>query len=154
MYVSPAMRRRLPPNIIGWRSHYDWRNVANLHHGAPEFKESAERYEGGGLPFSLLLPMEASVNMILEVGPEEIERRVLALAGLIRSRLASIGADAPDQGSQIVTARLPGRDVADVVRSLKEHNILVAARHGRLRLSPHFYNTEDDVERLYAALSG
>jgi cysteine desulfurase / selenocysteine lyase len=42
MYVSPAMRAKLPPNIIGWRSHHDWRNVSNLHHGNPEFKDSAE----------------------------------------------------------------------------------------------------------------
>ena len=152
MYVSPAMRRRLPPNIIGWRSHHDWRNVANLHQGAPEFKDSAEKYEGGGLPFSLLYPLEASVNMLLEIGPEVIERRVLELAASIRSLLSGIGADAPDTGSQIVTAGLPGRDVAEVVRVLRTHNILAAARHGRLRLSPHFYNNEDDSERLQFAL--
>jgi len=152
MYVSPEMRRRLPPNIIGWRSHRDWRSVANLHHGPPEFKESAEKYEGGGLPFSLLYPMEASVNMLLEIGPDLIERRVLGLAASIRSMLAGMGAEVVDSGSQIVTASLPGRDAGEVVRGLRAQNVIVTARHGRLRVAPHFYNNEDDIERLGAAL--
>ena len=152
MYVSPEMRRRLPPNIIGWRSHHEWRNVADLHHGTPVFKESAEKYEGGGLPFSLLYPMEASVNMLLEIGPEVIERRVLGLATLIRSMFAGMGAEVVDSGSQIVAALLPGRDVGEVVRGLRAQNVIVTARHGRLRVAPHFYNNEDDVERLGAAL--
>src|SRR5579872_12431 len=54
MYVSPAFRKKLPPNVIGWRSHHDWRNVDRLHSGTPEFKDAAEKYEGGGLPFHLL----------------------------------------------------------------------------------------------------
>ena len=33
MYVSPELRQRLRPNVLGWRSHRDWRNVDNLHHG-------------------------------------------------------------------------------------------------------------------------
>jgi selenocysteine lyase/cysteine desulfurase len=152
VYVSPGMRRRLPPNIIGWRSHRDWRNVSNLHHGTPTFKDSAEKYEGGGLPFWLLYPMEASVNMILEIGPEVIERRVLDLAASIRSVLTELGAAVTDTGSQIVIARFPDNDAGEIVRALRERNVTAAARHGRLRLSPHFYNNEDDLARLASAL--
>ncbi len=50
MYVAPEMRPKLPPNVIGWRSHRAWREVDNLFQGAPVLKESAEKYEGGGLP--------------------------------------------------------------------------------------------------------
>ena len=52
-----------------------------------------------------------------------------------------------------LVATLPGRDVAEVSRSLREQRILVAARHGRLRVSPHFYNDESDLETLRLALS-
>src|SRR5579863_10008036 len=41
MYVSPAMRAKLPPNVVGWKSDRNWRNVDNLHVGTPEFSESA-----------------------------------------------------------------------------------------------------------------
>ena len=46
-YMAPRLRARIRPSVIGWRSHYDWRNVDHLHHGMPVFKESAEKYEAG-----------------------------------------------------------------------------------------------------------
>ena len=67
MYVSPELRERLRPNVIGWRSHRDWRNVDNLHHGVPELSDSAEKYEGGAVSFPLLYAMEAAIDLILEV---------------------------------------------------------------------------------------
>ena len=70
MYVSPELRERLRPNVVGWRSHKDWRRVDSLHHGAPEFVDSAEKYEGGMLNFPSLYAMGASVEMMLELGPE------------------------------------------------------------------------------------
>lgn len=152
LYVSPRMRAQLPPNVIGWRSHHDWRNVDHLHHGTPEFKETAEKYEGGGLPFHLLYAMAASVDWILEIGPESIERRVLDLAAAARRMLADFGAEVDDTGSQIVTARIPHAEVSELAKKLQTKNVIVAARHGRLRISPHFYNNEDDLCRLMDVL--
>jgi selenocysteine lyase/cysteine desulfurase len=155
MYVSPAFRKKLPPNIIGWRSHRDWRNVDRLHSGTPEFKDAAEKYEGGGLPFHLLYAMEASVEWMLEIGPEVIERRVLELANSARSILRGLGAQVEDTGSQIVIAGFPTLNTFDAsatARGLRAQNVVVAARHGRLRVSPHFYNDEGDLKRLESAL--
>jgi selenocysteine lyase/cysteine desulfurase len=155
MYVSPAFRQKLPPNIIGWRSHHDWRNVDRLHSGTPEFKDAAEKYEGGGLPFHLLYAMEASVNWMLEIGPEAIERRVMELANSARSMLRGLGAQVNDASSQIVIAGFPtvkSFDASSTARALREQKVVVAARHGRLRVSPHFYNDDEDLERLESAL--
>jgi cysteine desulfurase/selenocysteine lyase len=148
VYVAKALRQRLSPREVGWRSHHTWREVDNLHHGVPEFKESAEKYESGGLPFPLLYAMEASVNLMLEIGPDVIERRVLELADAARKRMLQLGADAPETGSQIVSAKFPGVDPSDLARELKARHVLVAARHGHLRVSPHFYNTEEDLDRF------
>jgi len=152
MYVSPAFRKKLPPNIIGWRSHHDWRNVDRLHSGTPEFKDAAEKYEGGGLPFHLLYAMDSSVTWMLEIGPEAIEQRVLELASFARSMLRGLGAEVHDTGSQIVIARLPEKDASAIARALREQKVVIAARHGRLRISPHFYNDDEDLKRLETAL--
>lgn len=152
MYVSSAFRKQLPPNIIGWRSHHDWRNVDRLYSGTPEFKDAAEKYEGGGLPFHLLYAMEASVNWMLEIGPASIEQRVLELAGSARSMLRGLGAAVEDSGSQIVIAGFSGLDASAAARALREQRVVVAARHGRLRISPHFYNNDEDLMRLESAL--
>jgi cysteine desulfurase / selenocysteine lyase len=153
LYVSPQLRERLPPNAAGWRTHRDWREVDNLHHGSPELKTSAEKYEAGGLPFSLLYAMEASVNMMLEIGPDAIEARVLALAASVRERVRRLGAEVPENASQIVAARFPAHDPSALALALKERDVLVAARHGHLRVSPHFYNNQEDLERLEAELA-
>ena len=148
MYMHERVRSPLRPIIVGWRSHKTWRDVDNLHHGVPEFKESAEKYEGGGLPFALLYAMEQSVGMMLEIGPHVIERKVMELACAARGRMREMGAEAPETGSQIVAAKFPGIDPSHLARELKKQNVNVAARHGFLRISPHFYNTDAELNRV------
>jgi selenocysteine lyase/cysteine desulfurase len=152
MYIDPSLRERLQPNIVGWRSDRRWREVGNLHHGKPEFVDSAEKYEGGMIPFALLYALHASIELMLELGPDNIERRTLGLADTLRARLREAGGVVADGATPIVSAQFPDRDVSAMFRRLKEQRILVAARHGFLRVSPHFYNNEADIERLITAL--
>jgi cysteine desulfurase / selenocysteine lyase len=151
-YIAPQLRERLQPNVIGWRSHRDWRNVDNLHHGVPDLPPTAEKYEGGFLSFALLYAMEASVDLILEIGPEAIERRVLGLAEVTRGILRDFGASVADGDSPIVAARFEHHDVSALARALKEQRVLVAARRGHLRVSPHLYNNEQDLVVLQRTL--
>ncbi len=152
-YIRPELREWLPPNVIGWRSHHDWRNVDNLHHGEPELTEAAEKYEGGAVSSALLYALEASVDLMFEIGPENIEERALGLSQRTRSILRNRGAAVEDFASPIVAARFEGRDVSALARALKNDRVLVAARRGHLRVSPHFYNNEQDLETLDRALA-
>jgi cysteine desulfurase / selenocysteine lyase len=153
-YIAPELRERLQPNVVGWRSHRDWRNVDNLHHGIPELLPSAEKYEGGSVSFALLYAMEASFDLILEIGPDVIEQRVLDLAAKTRSLLIKLGATVAECASPIVAARFENRDVSALSRALKEQRVLVAARRGHLRVSPHLYNNEQDLEIFERVLRG
>jgi len=139
--------------VIGWRSHRGWRQHENLHHGAPEFSAKAEKYEGGMLAFDPLYAMGASIEMMLETGPAKIEERVMQLAAMTRDVLRRAGGKlAADRDahyeSPVVTARFEGKDARQLVRDLHAHKVLVAARHGNLRVSPHFYNDESDLDRF------
>jgi cysteine desulfurase / selenocysteine lyase len=157
MYVNPKMREWLEPGVIGWRSHKGWRNHDNLHHGAPEFKTEAEKYEGGMLTFTVLYAMAAALEMFLEIGPAAIERRVQDLCEktrcvLRRSGAALLSDRRPHYDSPIIAAQCEGKDVSLLARRLQERKVLVAARHGHLRISPHFYNDETDLARFAEAL--
>ena len=152
MYVHPRLRDSLRPAVVGWRSHRDWRNVENLHHGAPHLPSSAEKYEGGSVAFPLLCAMEASIDLMLQIGPAAIERRVLELADQTRSILRQLGASVDSSRSQIVAAQLENRDASELARKLGQERILVSARRGYLRIAPHFYNNERDLETLGHAL--
>lgn len=154
--IRPALRERLRPQVIGWRSHKGWRDVDDLHHGPPEFASEAEKYEGGMLPSSLLYAMEAVVDMMLELGPVNIEKRVLELASQVREIIRKRGGrllydEGPYYESPIVAARFP-LDAPAISRALKERRVLTSARHGYLRISTHFYNNEQDIESLDSAL--
>jgi cysteine desulfurase / selenocysteine lyase len=153
-YIAPQLRERLQPNVVGWRSHRDWRNVDNLHHGVPELLPSAEKYEGGSVSFALLYAMEASLDLILEIGSDVVEQRIMDLAAKAREMLRQVGAKVADCGSPIVAARFENRDVSALARELKERRVLVAARRGHLRVSPHLYNNEQDLEIFDRALRG
>lgn len=158
MYVSPELRERLEPAVIGWRSDRRWRDPENLHHGAPEFSASAERYEGAMLAFAPIYAMGAAIEMMLEIGPAAIERRVMELAERTRCVLRQAGGrllsdELPCHDAQVVCARFENADASRLARELAARRILVSARQGNLRVSAHFYNDEADLDRLRAALA-
>jgi cysteine desulfurase/selenocysteine lyase len=152
--VHPRLRRELEPQVVGWRSHHDWRNVNHLHHGPPVFKESAERYEGGMLPSVLCYALEAVVDLMLEMGVERTEERVMELAARASEVLRRHGGEVAHEGSQILAARFKDAEAGALALALKERGVLASARHGNLRISTHFYNNEADLGVLDAALRG
>ncbi len=78
--------------------------------------------------------------------------RVLDLAAKTREIMRELGATVADCASPIVAARFEHRDVSALARALKEQRVLVAARRGHLRVSPHLYNNEQDLEIFQRAL--
>jgi cysteine desulfurase / selenocysteine lyase len=151
VYVSPELRAQLPATIIGWRSDKGWRQPNNLNHGAPVFSDLAEKYEGGMIPFPSLYAMGAVIEMMLELGPAAIEARVLRLAGCVREKLSDLGGEVNTDLTPIVTARFEGHEPGAIAKKLSEERIVVSARQGRLRVSPHFYNNEQDLDTLFSA---
>lgn len=152
-YVSPELRTHLAPSIVGWRSDRGWRKPEELHHGSPQLPEGAERYEGGMLAFPVLYAMAESVRMFLELGPAAIEERVLSFAAKAAAILKASGAKIRHEGSNIVAGYWTGGDAAALARDLERRGIVVAARHGNLRVSPHFYNSSGDLDILASELA-
>ena len=153
-YIDPEFRKELRPSVVGWRSDYSWRGVDSLHHGAPRYSDLAERYEGGMLDFASLYAMGAVLDLILGLGKARVEDRVLDLAGKCAAVLEEFGGEIAHRGSGIVAAKFAGVDASELAARLKQQDVLVSARYGRLRVSTHFYNNEDDLARLKSVLGG
>src|SRR5207253_10718944 len=101
--------------------------------------------------FGRLYAHGASLEMSLEIGPRRIERRVMERAERTAEALRAGGGEVLHCESPIVTARFE-RDAGELAEALGERRIVVAARRGNLRVSPHFYNDEEDLEQLARAL--
>lgn len=157
LYVRPTVLPSLRVARRGWRSvetPFDFFNYEQ------PLRAGAGRLEGGGNNWLALVALNAALALLESAGSEQIEARSMALAAQARAGLAARGfdiasPDAPDERSAIVTFRWrDGHDdaAATVERLASETQTIVSARNGQVRISPHFYNTEDEVQRLLDSL--
>jgi selenocysteine lyase/cysteine desulfurase len=76
----------------------------------------------------------------------------MEMAAKCTAVLESVGGVVAYPGSQILAASFDGKDASALAVELKAAGVQVSARHGRLRVSTHFYNDESDLARLADAL--
>ncbi len=144
----------LRPIGVGWNS---VRNEHDFSHIELVFKDTAARYEGGSQNVGGLSALAASLELLGQFGAPAIAQRVLEITDLACSRLGEIGATIVSDRSEahrsgIVSFEMPGRDPQALRRQCREQKVLLSCRAGRLRISPHAYNTPEDIERLIEAL--
>ncbi len=137
-----------------------------------EVVNSAKRFELWERPHALILGGKAAVELAMDIGMPHIQERVQMLAHHTRERLGKLsGVRVLDQGPElggIVTFHIPGQDPKLIKKQLQEQQIncsIVAYdsalydfnRKGvkwALRVSPHYYNLEEEVEKLVHSLKG
>jgi cysteine desulfurase/selenocysteine lyase len=99
------------------------------------------------------------LELLLGLGSAAIGRRILEITDLACARLAKVGCPIAslreaEHRSGIVLFEVPGEDPLSVVARLARDNVVVRSRLGKLRISPHAYVDESDVDRLIAAIAG
>ena len=121
-----------------------------------DFAPGARRYDVGERSNFVLLPMAiAALEQILEWGVENISETTGRLTDLIEkeARVRGIEAVPADQRSpHMIGLRLGSNAPDDLAARLAGRNVFVSVRGDSVRVSPHVYNNESDVERLFAAL--
>ncbi len=155
LYVRRDWIERLHPIGIGWHSVVGSFNSSGLDY---RLKPSASRWEGGTFNMPGLLAFGASVGLFLELGPEEVSRRILERADRVREIARATGwtihgPNRPEEESAIVALERPGVDCVKAARLLREQKVIVASRRGRWRVSPHIYNDDTDLDRLERGLA-
>jgi selenocysteine lyase/cysteine desulfurase len=156
LYVRRDWIDRLRPIGVGWHS-----VVGSYNSPRNEFhlKDSAQRWEGGSFNMAGLLAFGASVGLFLELGPGAVSRRILDRAAVVRARAAAAGwtihgSTRDADCSSIVVLERAGVDLGKAAGELRRQGIVVSCRRGRLRISPHLYNNDEDLARLGAGLAG
>jgi cysteine desulfurase / selenocysteine lyase len=123
-------------------------------------RRAAAELEESSISILDVAAFRAGVDLLLEVGPEAVEDRVLGLAGHLAAGLVEGGYQvvepwppAPRERSGIVSFRRPGSPAPEVLRDLSAARVVGAAHADFVRLSPHFYNTYEEVERVLDVLA-
>jgi len=155
-YIRRDLLPLLRPLGLGWNSAA---RSADFSQTGMRLKETAARYEGGTLPMATFIGLAASLQMLRQLGgPSAIYPRIQDAAAQTRQRVREAGGQLiglpPDEQveSGIVLFDLPGRSASDVRQHLLAAGVVSSARGGHVRLSPHAYCNEEDLDRLTAAL--
>ena len=156
-YCRHELLGLLRPTSVGWlgvkeaMNHGDYRL---------EFRDDARRFDGGSYNLAGIWGLGASIEWLMEIGIDKIWERVR----LLTDRLAEgvrlkgyrvVSPREPREASGIVSFVSATHDHARIVSHLRqEYRTVIAAREGRLRASPHFYNTEAEIDQLVDHLPG
>lgn len=156
LFTTPELRVRLTPPP-------GWMNLERAH-GAdyrvrekPAYRSDGARFEPGALPTPALYALAASLALLLEIGFPEVERRIartldVLVEGLPRLGFTPVLFGGPPR-SGILAARPPaGKDARYFQKRLADENVVVSAREGFLRFSPHVGNDEAEAERVLSLL--
>jgi selenocysteine lyase/cysteine desulfurase len=151
VYVRKELVPQLEPHDVSWMAVRGSDDFTNLTDYDLTWREDARRYEFITLPYQDFAGMNASLELIHELGPAAVSAHSLRLADMIVSWACA--KDVPlvtpigsDRRAAIVLLGLP--DAASVSRRLKEAHVAHSLRKGGIRLSPYFFNTEDEIERV------
>ncbi|MGP0067182.1 MAG: aminotransferase class V-fold PLP-dependent enzyme [Isosphaeraceae bacterium] len=140
---------------VGWHSVVGSYNAPRVE---LRLKPNAQRWEGGSFSMPGLLTFGASVELFHEWGLEAVARRIVDRAEAVRELAATAGWTVygslreSDRSTIVVLERAGVDPAAAAIELRRTRGLVVACRRGRLRISPHVYNNQDDLERLRAGL--
>jgi len=150
LYVNRRVIEKITPTEVGWWTVRGWADFTNRE---LTWRDDARRYECGSLNTVGIYGLGAAVDLLLEVGIQNIAERILDLTdrlrrGLLEQGHSVFGSREREEASGIVSF-VPRQGAAEgLLKTLLAHRVQVAARCGMVRVSPHFYNTEAEIDRV------
>jgi selenocysteine lyase/cysteine desulfurase len=149
IYITEELQSRIDQKFVGWTSVKDAWNLLDFE---LIFRDSADRFQNGTVNAFGVAIFEASLSMFNQFGIENIEARVLENSNFLIKKLEDIGLEP-------VLKNVRENNIAGIVsfkhdksqnifELLEKKNIHTAVREGMVRLSPHFYNTIEEIQNV------
>ena len=155
LYLSARARERIQPTLVGWTSVPNPDDYGNYEQG---WSEGTLAWETGTGPVALVHGLLASLKLLDEAGIGRIQAHLEKVTDHLCDQLWNtdyevVSSRRTGEKSQIVCIRnSAGLSTMDLYTHLKNKNIITAPRGDRLRISPHFYNTLEEMDELVKAL--
>lgn len=156
LYVRRDLIEKLQPMVVGW---FGTEEPFDFQREELRLRKDARRFETGTYTLPQAWTAAIGLEIILEVGVENIRARNQELTRLIIEQADESGIEVLSPREDeirggLVRVKVPGgRKVAqEVLHKLFERDVVLDQRGSALRISPHFFNTEEDIDRCFAAL--
>lgn len=153
IYISEKLQENIDQDCIGWLSVEDaW----NFLHYDLKLKKTADRYQGGTLNSIGIYALNASLKLFKQFNFSEIESQIINnsmyfIENLGKTRFKPIIQDVdPNNIAGIISFKDP--DWKNIYDSLAKGNIDCSVRLGYVRMSPHFYNTKEEIDKVIDVL--
>jgi selenocysteine lyase/cysteine desulfurase len=157
VYVRRDLVSQLEPHDVSWLGVRDSDDFTRLTNYDLTWRDDARRFEFITLPYQDVAGMNASLELLHELGADAVSRHALRLAQMIvdwahqHEDVELVTPANPSQRAAIVSVR--PRDAKAVSARLAASNVAHSMREGAIRLSPHFYNTEDEIAQVLAVMA-
>jgi cysteine desulfurase/selenocysteine lyase len=154
MYIAPALHARLQPVFAGWLS---VKNCWDFLNYKLDFLDDAQRYEIGTPNFIGIVGAVSATGILVETNPLRIQTHLLQLGDKLIGALGElglsyIGSSVPAERSGIYSfksAEAAGTpDTEGLFKFLTSQQVHLSLRNKAIRFSPHFYNTESEIEQI------
>jgi len=152
LYVREPIIESLVPTATGWFAQAD---IFAMDTTGYNPSPTARRFEMGTPPVPNCYAAEAGLKILEDIGLVAIEQRIGELTAAIITEARNAGyslavPEDPERHGALIT--LQSHDENALVDFLENQGIVTSSRSGNLRISPHFYNNEDDIDSLFRAL--
>ncbi len=152
MYVAPELLERLQPAFTGWLA---VENAWDFSRYELALLPDSARFEFATANFIGISALSASVEVLHEVGVPAIEKHLIALGERLIDGLQELGMrfmGASDRKHWSGIYSFSGKQTGKLFEYLLNKGIVCSLRNGMLRVAPHFYNTQEEIEELIASV--
>lgn len=154
IYLTEELQNKLKPAYVGWLSVEDAWNILDY---KMELKKSANVFQGGTLNSLGIYIFNTSLKMLKDFGFNRIEERIISNTKYLRKQLNEIGIncliDEVEEKYLSGITSFKTDNIEELYKHLEDQKIVCSLREGYIRLSPHFYNTSEDIDRVISAIN-
>ncbi len=155
VYVRKELVRVLEPVVAGWMAFEGTDDSSHLLEYNPTFRSDARRFEMATLPYQDFCGLTASVGMICDLGVRDIAEHTRALHEPLLEWADANGVRVTsprDDAHRSAIICLAPEHAAEAYHAIKRAHIVCSLREGAIRLSPHFFNTVEEMEKVIDVL--
>ncbi len=153
LYISEELQNRIKQRNVGWGS---VENAWELLDYELKFPSSARRFQGGTPNSVGIFAANSSFTLFVENGIENIEKRIKENSRYLINKLAEIGFSPillnVDDSHLAGIVTFDAQNAEAIKNELLKKNMIVEVRVGKIRISPHFYNTKEEIDAVVDAI--
>lgn len=156
LYIDAQYRAQGTPIEYGWLNKKGSADFSRLVEYQDQYEPGARRFDAGGFPSFVHLPMAiAGMKQLLSWGIENVQESISTVTDDIEIQAKEFGLKVPEKNTRaghMIGVTYPLDQVAALSKKLAGHQVFVSFRGDKIRIAPHLYNDAADVEKLFNVL--